>query len=192
MQAIATKFFDLCVQRSILLEIAWVPRILNFEADDASKIFDWDDWGVSEHIFKFLNAKWGPFTVDWFANNVNNKLNVFYSKFWCPGTSGVDAFAYNWGNQNNWVVPPVNLVPRVLQHMFVCKAEGTLIVPKWESAIFWPLLVNIHTREFQNFVTDFIEYCKPSQFFIPGSCKHSVFAISPFNGNVLALKIRFS
>jgi hypothetical protein len=28
LQTIAIQFFDLCVQRSILLEIAWVPRIV--------------------------------------------------------------------------------------------------------------------------------------------------------------------
>ncbi len=40
----------------------------------------------------------------------------------------------------NWIVPPVYLVGRVLQHMANCKAKGTLVVSRWYSASFWPLL----------------------------------------------------
>ena len=32
------------------------------------------------------------------------------------------------------------LIPRVIRHAECCKAQGTLVVPHWESAPFWPLL----------------------------------------------------
>ena len=35
---------------------------------------------------------------------------------------------------------PVTIVPRVIQHARKTKAEGTLIVPQWPSAPFWPML----------------------------------------------------
>ncbi|CAC5396664.1 unnamed protein product [Mytilus coruscus] len=34
----------------------------------------------------------------------------FNSKYFIPGTSGVDAFAFNWKSENNWLVPPINLI----------------------------------------------------------------------------------
>jgi hypothetical protein len=110
---------------------------LNVEADFYySKIYDFDDWCVAHKIFDFFNRKWGPYQVDRFADNTNCKVDVFNSQYWCPGSSGVDAFAYDWSGVNNWLVPPVHLVPRVISHMKACSAEGTLVIPKWESAIF--------------------------------------------------------
>lgn len=36
--------------------------------------------------------------------------------------------------------PPVCIVHRVLKYMQQCRAYGTLVVPLWASAIFWPFL----------------------------------------------------
>jgi hypothetical protein len=34
-------------------------------------------------------------------------------------TCGVDAFAFDWSDENNWLVPPIGLVSRVINHLFV-------------------------------------------------------------------------
>lgn len=34
--------------------------------------------------------------IDLFADANNHKLEKNYSAYWCPGTSGVDAFAFDW------------------------------------------------------------------------------------------------
>ena len=60
LQVLAKNIFDLSIKYHIMLEVAWIPRDLNVEADSFSKTFDWDDWGVSSHIFEFFNSKWGP------------------------------------------------------------------------------------------------------------------------------------
>jgi hypothetical protein len=52
-----------------------------------------------------------------------------------PGTNGVDAFAFDWSSDNNWIVPPVSLVCKAINHMFLCKAKGVLVLPKWKSAL---------------------------------------------------------
>ena len=38
------------------------------------------------------------------------------------------------------MVSPIHLVPRVLRHAKICNSVGTLIVPLWKSAPFWPML----------------------------------------------------
>ena len=53
--------------------------------------------------------------------------------------------------------------------MLFYKCVGTLVVPKWKSALFWPFIVLEH--KFQWFVKDVIEYVKPKRFFSEGSHK---------------------
>lgn len=79
----------------------------------------------------------GNFTVDRFANDNNCKLGRYNSKFWNPGSKAIDYFTQkNWENENNWLVPPVNLVVRAIRHLIACIAFGVLVVPNWPSAVF--------------------------------------------------------
>lgn len=192
LQTLALQIYQLCIRYSIVIELEWIPRDLNFVADYYSKLFDFDDWSISQHMFNFFNQKWGPFSVDRFADSNNNKLDNFNSRFWTPGSKGVDAFAFDWCEDNNWLVPPIHLVCRVLNHLRICKGKGVIIVPLWRSALFWPLLWNCDEKKFNYFVVDSLEFQKPKNFFVAGSDKNSIFAQSPFVSNVLALKLDFS
>lgn len=140
LQLIAMDIYDLCWRHSIVLEIVWTPRSENERADYLSKISDPDDWGVSMAIFGQLERLWGPYEADWFASHYNAKHKMFFSKFWNPGSSGMDAFTFDWGGKNGWFVPPVYLITRVILYMEACKAYGTLIVPVWKTGRFWPIL----------------------------------------------------
>ncbi|XP_063436370.1 uncharacterized protein LOC134717808 [Mytilus trossulus] len=137
LQDIALDVFNICLDNNIVLEIEWIPRDKNIQADELSKIFDFDDWGVSDIIFKYFDRLWGPFNCDLFADSRNKKVSRFFSKFFTPGTSGVDAFAYDWSAFNNWIVPPIYLITRVINYMLICKAKGALVIPKWKSAVYW-------------------------------------------------------
>ncbi|XP_063416210.1 uncharacterized protein LOC134697851 [Mytilus trossulus] len=178
---IALSLFHICLSHNIFLDVEWIPRDKNTYADYLSKIFDYDDWGVSYQIFICFDKLWGPFTCDRFADSKNKKVDYFNSRYYSPDTSGVDAFAYDWSAHNNWLVPPVCLVSKCLNHMRLCKAKGTLVVPKWPSALFWPILVNRFSDRFKSFVIDFREYVKPMNFFTKGSQEKSIFAQRPFN-----------
>lgn len=76
-------------------------------------------------------------------------------------------------------------------HMKICKAFGTLIIPKWKSSLFWPMVWNAKSNNFHNFVLKFIEYKKPKRFFTVGSDTKSIFAAERLNSNVLVLKVDF-
>ena len=75
----------------------------------------------------------GSAFLDRFANHENVQLPRFYSRFWCPGTERVDAFAVPWAGENNWLVPPIFLIPIVLNHLAAFGVEGTLFVPAVSS-----------------------------------------------------------
>lgn len=87
-----------------------------------------------------LDARWGPHTIDCFTSGYNALLPRFHSRFWSPGAEAVDTFTTNWGNEVNWWVPPLHLVSRTIRHAAHCKAKGTLVIPRWKSAPFWPIL----------------------------------------------------
>ncbi|KAK3099945.1 hypothetical protein FSP39_012245 [Pinctada imbricata] len=142
LQQIALRIFNMCLTNNISLYTEWVPRTENEKADQISRIIDHDDWGVSMSIFQYLDALWGPHEIDFFASCTNNKLPVFYSRYWMPGATGIDAFTVDWHGVNGWFVPPVCIISRVLGYMRQCCAFGTVILPCWQSASFWPLIAD--------------------------------------------------
>ena len=148
---LAADIFSFCFTFGIELDIEWVPRSLNEKSDYLSKIVDYDDWELAPEFFRQLDELWDPFTVDCFATHYNRKVPKYFSRFWNPGTAGVDAFFQNWEHENCLVVPPVVFLSKVLVFMFRCNARGTSVVPYWPSSPFWPLLVH----KFWNFVVDY-------------------------------------
>ena len=142
---ISLSIFQLVLRNGIDLQVDWIPRSANEHADTVSRIVDFDDWGVSFEFFCYVDNIWGPHSVDRFAHSHNRKLPRFFSRFWNSDSEGVDAFCFYWAGEDNWLVPPVSLVPRVIRHLFVCRSIGTLIVPKWLSAPFWPMLFGPHS-----------------------------------------------
>ena len=121
------------------MDMQWIPRSLNEQADSISKSIDYDDWGVSEELFDFMNQLWGPVDFDRFANHENGKVLRFSSAIWNPGWEEIDAFCQNWAAFNNRLVLPIYLVPKTIRHLTNCEAAGTLIVQKWKPTQFWPL-----------------------------------------------------
>ena len=66
-----------------------------------SKAIDYDDWGVSDEFFTFINSIYGPHSVDRFANHENRKMKRFNSVVWNPECEQVDAFSVSWAGENN-------------------------------------------------------------------------------------------
>ena len=186
LQCIALDIFKFCKSNDISIDVEWIPRSLNDKADYISKIIDYDDWGVSKSFFDYLNRKWGVHTFDRFANLQNKKVARFNSKFWTPGSLGVDAFAFDWGSDVNWIVPPICLVSRAIKHLRVCKGRATLVVPLWRSAAFWPLLIR-RDGSFNDFIKDYEIFEDVTGIFVQG-CVKTIFDDN-FASPVIAFKI---
>ena len=174
LQSLSLDIFRTCKLHNIDMNIQWVPRKDNSFADELSREIDFDDWGVSPSFFKFIDNIWGPHTVDRFADDFNCKLSTFNSKFWCPGTSHVDAFSTDWSMENNWLVPPISQVSRVLKHVRECKAKGTLVIPAWPSASFWPLFFSCNNLPMR-IVANIMRFNDPINIFVYGRNQNSVF-----------------
>ena len=174
-----------------LWHMQWIPRDLNIIADDISKFVDLDDYSINDGVFYSLDELWGPHTCDRFACHYNAKLPKFDTRFFQPGTSGVNAFAQHWSKDNNWLCPPVFLTCKVLSHLKVCNAAGTLVVPLWRSAHFWPRLC-FDGLHWSGFVHDWVILPDLPNLFVRGKAKNSIFGRGSLPFPSVALRIDFS
>ena len=170
----------------------WLPRTENERADKLSRIIDNDDWGVSDECFKIVDDLWGPHTVDRFASYYNKKLPRFNSRFWNPESEGIDAFAltWNWDGENNWVVHPISIVPRVIFCMQHVRVAGTLICPKWCSAPYWPMLFPDGYNPIRA-VVGIYEILTHPGLFIPGRGRKETFIVNIQRSSILAIRLNF-
>ena len=139
------------------LEPQWIPREKNTLADSYSRWADKDDWSLVKDQFMGFDLRWRKHTVDRFANASNAQCARFNSRLPCPSAEATDAFAQSWEAENNWLCPPVRLIPAAIAHACKQRANSTLIVPCWPSSFFWPLIMPIGSK-FANFVSDVVRF----------------------------------
>ena len=190
LHAIALNIFTLCLSHQIHLEPEWIPRGENEQADFISRILDFDDWMLDPVMFAELDHEWGPHTIDRFADMHNAQLDRFNSRYWNPGSEAVDAFTCDWGGEINWLCPPLHLISRVIQHAKRTRAQGTLIVPSWCSAPFWPILYPDGQNP-ASFIQKIKQLPRRDGLFLPQRSGAVLFKGVP-NTDVLALYINFT
>ncbi len=59
----------------------------------------------------------------------------------------------SWAGEVNWIVPPPRYVIDCIRKLEFDKCVGTLILPEWVSAPFWPFIVDKSGR-YRNFIKD--------------------------------------
>ena len=181
----AVKVDILCKSKGIGLNSNWVPRADNREADFLSRCSDSDDWAVLDWVFFKLELRWGNHTVDRFACDYNAKCRKFNSRHWCPGTSGVDAFAEIWTGENNWLVPPPRLIVQCIRK--ILKEKCTIIVPQWRSALYWPVLFPDGNAK-ADFINDVYVF-PPGILTRRGRGRNGIFDGRPLSFGLMAVKI---
>jgi hypothetical protein len=63
---------------------------------------------------------------------------------------------------------------------------GVLIVPRWQSASYWPLLFEDNSFTGKNYVKDVLEFCD-RKIYVHCKNKRSLFGSRKFKGSVLAV-----
>ena len=174
LQEEALAIFAIGLNRQIRLEPEWIPREENEFADYLSRIIDYDDWMLNPVVFNELDGIWGPHIIDRVAD---------------IQLEAVDTFTCDWSNENNWWCPPLHPVLRLIKHAEATKASGTLVIPQWLSAPFWPMLFpnGSHTAAC---VQQIIVLPNKQDLFLPGHSGSIIFKNVP-NVAVLALHLSF-
>jgi hypothetical protein len=119
---------------------------------------------------------------------MNCKTDRFNSLFWNPGSEAVDAFTQNWFGGNNWLVPPIYLVIRAIKHLVLYRGKGTLIIPRWISAPFWPFIFQ-KNLVYQDYVKDVLEFTETNRIYTKGSNPKCLFDSENFVATVLAVRL---
>jgi len=187
LQEIAMQIRNLSNPYNIRIVPSWVRRKDNAYADLLSRNTKEDEWAINSNVFSLFDRKWGPHTFDRFASSSNTKCAKFNSRNHCGYSQGADSLKVSWSHELNWLVPPVGLIGRVVEHLEGCRANGTLVVPRWQSAYFWPLLCK-EDGSFKSYIEDYVEYKHPNNFFVSYNSKVFNNSIRP---SVICLKIRF-
>ena len=147
-QEIIIQIDDCCISANIDRRTIWVPRDQNIIADYMSKLGTGDvfSYTVQPWVRILLDSSFGKHSIDRFAsrNNVQVSPPRYDSLYFEAEAEWLDAFSchWTWGPQhereNNWIHPQYKLTGQVLQHLKLCQAQGTVILPRWEQAPWWP------------------------------------------------------
>ncbi|CAI7888398.1 unnamed protein product [Closterium sp. NIES-53] len=162
------EIISLCTEHSIRLAIEWIPRELNTHADELSKLQDHDDYTLKQHWFRLLERRWGPHSIDLFANARNALLPCFCSKVPNPKAEAVNAFSTDWSGEHGFAFPPPHLIPATLRHAQRTHAKITLVIPQWTGAAWWPL-VQPSPQTWAKGITSHLALASGSQCLHPGT-----------------------
>ena len=182
------NIFNLTFDHNIHLEVFWVGREYNKEADKISKTIYFDDWYTTECLINILEQRWGKISIDRFVSYVNRKSERFNSRYLCPETEGINAFSFDWSNEANLLVPPTYLIPRAINFFLksLIKSNSIFIYPYWPSTPFWPLLASGHNTYFP-FVKDVYLIDNPAACIKLGDNKKSILGSPAYQGYLIAI-----
>lgn len=113
--------------RKIRLEVSYIPGKQNIQADRASRVFPSgkDDYTLNQRTFEELNQKFGPLTLDLFANADNKKVRNFVDL-------ERNAFQQKWPEKGAYAFSPWILIHRIINKVQRDQVKQiTVVTPDW-------------------------------------------------------------
>ena len=90
-----------------------------------------------------MSSSYGGFSIDRFASDYNKKCSRFNSRWWVLGCEKLNSLELSWEGENNWLVPPPNLILECLNKIKNDNFLGVLVIPEWKGAVYWPFVQNL-------------------------------------------------
>jgi hypothetical protein len=140
LNAAIRELWQVCLRFDLILVCPlWLSTHDNVVPDWLSREdSDWNDWILSDLVFRRLVQIWGLPEIDRFAEMSIAKCLKWNTKFYEPGSAGVNALAqHNYGLYLNYCCPPVALLERLVPILVQQKGEAILICPYWPAAGWW-------------------------------------------------------
>lgn len=119
------------------------PGVENAEADSLSRrgATRRHEWTLSDAAYLSILQRWGVPHVDWFASSSNARCSRFAALSNDRQAPLHDAFRSSWAAAGlGLLVPPFPLLPRVVSKLLDEQASVVLVVPRWPTAPWWPVL----------------------------------------------------
>jgi len=140
----AKSLWTYCLQRQITLTAEHLPGKQNVVADEQSREFsDASNWKLHTVLFQALHRKWGPWTIDLFADRLNAQLRRYASWKPDPEAVQVDAFLMDWKSETPYAFPPFCLISRCLGKIRKERATVVMITPVWHAQVWYPQLLEM-------------------------------------------------
>ena len=145
---VARRIWEYAISKDLWLSAEYIPGKENFEADEASRVFDDNtEWSIRNDIFDSICSEFGKPTIDLFASRLNHKNDRYISLEADPGAIFNDAFLYDWGNDYIYAFPPFSVIRMVVSKCIQDRAKGILIIPDWPSQPWYTLLNKLVVRD---------------------------------------------
>ncbi|CAH1242857.1 TNKS2 [Branchiostoma lanceolatum] len=149
--SVTLDLWEWCTDRNLSISAEHIPGRDNVRADFSSRHFSVaTEWTLDRHTFLSLQATFPLLSkgVDLFASRTNHQLPQFVSWHPEPEAIGTDAFTLRW---NEWgmayAFPPFILIARTLRKVQQDRAQVLLIAPVWDTAIWYPVLLEMLVGE---------------------------------------------
>ena len=141
--------FNVLLENNCLLYISYIPSACNI-ADEPSRKFTKSDASITYRAWAYVDALFGPHTVDMFALDSNAVTDVsgtqlkHYTQFPTPNSAGVDAFAQDYTrSERYYAFPPFCLIPALIKFIVEEKFRCTVVFPDFSPCPSWfPFLVD--------------------------------------------------
>jgi hypothetical protein len=147
LDAIASRVLVYCTLFGVTLSMQYVGAgaIILSGADALSRRLDETDCKLNPVVFAALCARFGEGQVDRFATAASvqwlrGRRLPYWSLFADGLAAGVDSLSADWRGVFNYAFPPVKVVGEVLRLVEEQQVKVLLIVPRWESQWWWPVL----------------------------------------------------
>ena len=140
--------FNVVLRNNCLLYVSYVPSAFNV-ADEPSRKFTKSDASITYQAWAYIDALFGPHTVDMFALDSNAMTSAsgaqlkHYTQFPTPSSAGVDAFAQLYtSSEKYYAFPPFCLIPALIKFIVEEKFTCTVVFPNFSPCPSWfPLIV---------------------------------------------------
>lgn len=97
------------------------------------------DWTLSRRAFAMVNRRYGPLTIDAFAEPHNAQLPRFASRYPVPGALRRSGLWADFRRERVYAFPPPSLLPVLFHRLLDLQAQAVVVVPVWPSAPWWAL-----------------------------------------------------
>lgn len=157
------KLWHLLDAHGISIRPRYIASAANIWADRLSRELDTEDWQLNPRIFRYLDSRWGPHTVDRFASMTNTLLPRYNSRWLDPNTEAVDCLHLpdlNWTAERNWCNPPWSLLEDLVLKLRQSGAAATVIAPTWPGKPWHQSLLDL--------ASEYLVYPPSADIFSPG------------------------
>jgi hypothetical protein len=147
MNDLAKQIWEYLWKHKIQCTAEYIPTELNVEADRESRTTDSSEWKLDTQIFHNICHNFGLPSVDLFASLACHQLPKYMSYKPDPKAVAVDALQQNWTHTFAYAFPPFKLIARTLKKAQKHHSSMIIITPTWSTQPFYPLLLQMLTRE---------------------------------------------